>query len=197
MVRLTLAMGVLGLAAPAWAASERAPAGDGGAALALLVLIAAVAAWIGLRTLVRNLRARKTEKTVGGDFVEYVLESLVNAAKLDGRVNESERRAIVLAMREIAGEAFEAIRVDAAFERARLNKDELVAYLASKAQTFTRDQKAALIKALLSVFVSDGRFEESEHGALIDYTEAIGFDRQGAPEMLRRLSRDMVRGNIT
>lgn len=197
MVRLIVALGALGLTAPAWAVSERAPAGDGGAALALLVLIAAVAAWIGLRTLVRNLRARKTEKAVGGDFVEYVLESLVNAAKLDGRVNESERRAVVLAMRDIAGEAFEAVKVEAAFARARLNKDELVAYLASKSRAFTRDQKAALLKALLAVFVSDGRFEESEHGALIDYTAAIGFDRQSAPDMLRRLSRDMVRGNIT
>jgi hypothetical protein len=54
-----------------------------------------------------------------------------------------------------------------------------------------------LLKALLSVFVSDGRFDETEHGALIDYTEAIGFDRQSAPEMLHRLSRDVVRGNIT
>lgn len=197
MVRLAMALGALGLVAPAWAAPESASQGNGGAALALLVLIAAAAAWIGLRTLVRNLRARKTEKAVGGDFSEYALESLVNAAKLDGRVNDSEKRAIATAMRELAGETFEAVKVEAAFERARLNKDELVAYLASKAQVFTRDQKAALLKALLAVFVSDGRFDESEHAALIDYTAAIGFDRQSAPDTLRRMSRDMVRGNIT
>jgi uncharacterized membrane protein YebE (DUF533 family) len=184
-------------AAPANTAAASGAGGDSSAALALLVLIAAVAAWIGLRMLIRNFRARKAEKTVGGDFVEYALEALVNAAKIDGRVNDSEKRAIILAMREIAGEAFEALRVETSFERARLTKGELVDYLAAKAQVFTRDQKASLLKALLSVFVSDGRFDETEHGALIDYTEAIGFDRQSAPEMLRRLSRDVVRGNIT
>jgi uncharacterized tellurite resistance protein B-like protein len=197
MLRLMTVIGAAAFAAPARAASAPESAGDSNAALALLVLIAAVAAWIGLRTLIRNLRARKTEKAVGGDFVEYALEVLVNAAKIDGRVNDFEKRAIILAMRDIAGEAFEAVRVETSFGRARLTKGELVDYLAAKAQVFTRDQKATLLKALLSVFVSDGRFDESEHGALIDYTEAIGFDRQSAPEMLRRLSREVVRGNIT
>ena len=37
----------------------------------------------------------------------------------------------------------------------------------------------------------------TEHAALVDYTEAIGFDRQSAIDTLRRMSRDVVRGNIT
>lgn len=170
---------------------------DGSAALALLLLIAMVAGWIGLRSLVRRLRARKADKTLRGDFVEYALHALVNAAKLDGRVNDKEKQAVAAAIREIAGEEFETDRVNRTFAEARLNKDELVAYLSAKAQVFTRDQKAALLKALLSVFVADGRFDATEHAALVDYTEAIGFDRQSAIDTLRRLSGDVVRGNIT
>lgn len=180
-------------AAPAPAAAEP----DGSAALALLLLIAMVAGWIGLRSLVRKLRARKADKTLRGDFVEYALQALVNAAKLDGRINDMEKRAIVTALRDIAGEGFEAFKVDVAFEQAKLTKNELVAYLSAKAQVFTRDQKAAFLKALLSVFVADSRFDATEHAALVDYTEAIGFDRQSAIETLRRLSGDVVRGNIT
>ena len=45
----------------------------------------------------------------------------------------------------------------------------------------------------MTVFVADGKFDEIEHAALVDYTAAVGFDRQGAPEMLR----GFVRGSIT
>jgi hypothetical protein len=31
----------------------------------------------------------------------------------------------------------------------------------------------------------------------VDYTAAVGFDRQSAPDMLRGLSRQFTRGNIT
>jgi uncharacterized membrane protein YebE (DUF533 family) len=97
----------------------------------------------------------------------------------------------------MAGEAYEAVNVETAFAGRGLNKDELVAFLAAQAATFTRDQKAALLKALLSVFVSDGKFDESEHAALVDYTAAVGFDRQNAPNMLRGLARSFQRGSIT
>jgi uncharacterized membrane protein YebE (DUF533 family) len=166
---------------------------NGGAVVALFVVIAAVALWVALRAFVRGLQARKTETATGGDFTGYALEALVNAAKLDGRVNEAEKRAIVAAMRELAGEAFEAAKVEQCFATARLNKAELVAFLAARARAFSRDQKMALLKALMSVFVADGRFDESEHAALVDYTAAIGFDRQGVPEMLR----GFARGSIT
>ncbi len=171
--------------------------GVGGTVLALFVIVAAVALWIALRTFVRSLRARKTQSAVRGDFTEYALEALVNAAAIDGRVSDTEKRAVVTAMREIDGAAFESVRVEEAFARARLTKDELVAYLASRSQAFTRDQKAALLKGLMSVFVSDGRFDETEHAALVDYTAAVGFDRQSAPQMLRGLARDFARGSIT
>ncbi|MBL8545188.1 MAG: TerB family tellurite resistance protein [Hyphomonadaceae bacterium] len=165
----------------------------GGTVIALFVVIVAVALWIALRAFVRGLRANKTQSATGGDFTGYALEALVNAAKIDGRVNDEEKRAITYAMREIGGEAFEAAKVEECFAKARLSKDELVAFLAARSRAFTRDQKVALLKALMSVFVADGKFDESEHSALLDYTAAIGFDRQGAPEMLR----GFVRGNIT
>ncbi|MEZ5958773.1 MAG: TerB family tellurite resistance protein, partial [Hyphomonadaceae bacterium] len=163
------------------------------AVVALFVIIAAIALWVAFRAFIRGLQAKKTETATGGDFAGYALAALVNAAKLDGRVNEEEKRAITLAMRDIAGEAFEGVKVEEAFAGPGLNKDELVSFLAARARAFTRDQKVALLKALMAVFVSDGKFEETEHTALIDYTAAIGFDRQGIPEMLH----GFARGNIT
>lgn len=173
------------------------PEPSGGLALALLVLIAAVAGWLGLRSMVRALRARTTQAVVEGKFSKYALEALVNAACIDGRVSEEERKAVARAMAEFVEPSFEAAKVDPAFINAKLSKDELVAYLAARAGAFTREQKTALLKALLGVFAADGRFDETEHAALIDYTAAVGFDRQSAPEILRGLTRDFARGNIT
>lgn len=168
-----------------------------GATLALFLLVVVVAAWLALRTFVRSLRARKTERAVGASFTDYALEALVNAAKVDGRVNDDERLAVARAIGELAGPTYTTQVVEGAFAKARLSKDELVAYLAARSKTFSRDQKIALLKSLASVFVADGRFDQLEHAALVDYTEAIGFDRQEAPDMLRGISRDFARGNIT
>ncbi len=170
---------------------------DNSGALAVLVLIAVVLAWIGLRALVRRLRAGKADRVVHGAFDEYALAVLVNAARLDGRVAESERAAILAAMREIAGSDFEPARVDSAFASAALSKDELVAYLAERAPSFSHAQKIALLRALLAVFVADGVFDEAEHHALVDYTAAIGFDRKSAPERLRGVIKDLVKDRIT
>jgi len=169
----------------------------GSAALALLVLIAALAAWLALRSLVRGLRARKTHNAVGGRYTDYVLQALVNAAKIDGRINAPEREAIGAALAEATGEAVDPPVVENAFTHARLSKDELIAYLTNRAPAFSHAQKVALLKALLSVFVADGHFDEVEHAALIDYTAAIGFERRSAPDMLRGLTRDFARGRIT
>jgi uncharacterized membrane protein YebE (DUF533 family) len=180
------------------APTQLAPETDhGGNVVALFVIIAAVALWVALRAFVRSLRARKTQAATGGDFTGYALQALVNAAKIDGKVNDAERQAIVLAMRDLAGAAFEAAKVEECFATARLNKDELVDFLAAKSRSFTRDQKVGLLKALMTVFVSDGKFDEVEHAALVDYTAAVGFDRPGAPQMLRSLAGDFKRGNIT
>lgn len=180
-----------------FASQSTTNAGASGSALALLVLIAAIAAWIGVRALVRRLRAEKAEGVVHGEFAAYALEALANAAKLDGRVADAERAAIVQAMRDIAGAGFDAAQLDAALARAALTKDELVAYLGDKSRVFTNDQKVLFLKALLGVFVADGRFDEIEHHALIEYTAAVGFDRQSAPQMLRGLMTDMVKDRIT
>lgn len=173
-----------------------APSSGNSSALALFVLIVAVAGWMGLRTLIRRLRAGKAEAVVHGAFTDYALEALVNAAKLDGRVNASERAAIVSAMAGV-DRAVDATRVDAAFERAVLSKDELVAYLSERAGVFKRAQKVQLLQALLAVFVADGSFDEVEHHALVEYTAAIGFDRQSAPTMLAEMARKFARGDIT
>jgi uncharacterized membrane protein YebE (DUF533 family) len=188
---------MLPLLLSAQAAPSPEQSGAGGTVLALFVIVAAVALWLALRAFIRGLRANKTQSAVRGDFTEYALEALVNAAAIDGRVSDTEKRAVVNAMRELDGAAFEAVRVEECFARAKLTKDELVAYLAQRSQAFTRDQKVALLKGLMSVFVADGSFDETEHAALVDYTAAVGFDRQGAPQMLRGLVRDFKRGNIT
>lgn len=168
-------------------------AGNGGTVLALFIVVVAVGLWFALRTFVRGLQANKTQSATGGDFNGYALEALVNAAKLDGRVNDEERRAIAVAMREIAGAAFESAKVDECFARKGLNKDELVSFLAARSKAFSRDQKVSLLRALMAVFVADGKFDESEHSALMDYTAAIGFDREGAPQLLQ----SFTRGSIT
>ncbi len=179
------------------ASAEPAASGGAGSALALLVLIVAIAGWLGLRALIRRFQVRKAERVVHGDFTVFALEALSNAAQLDRRIAAVERDAILAAMREIAGHELGADRVDAALAGARLSKDELVAYLTEKSRAFTREQKVQFLKALLGVFVADGRFEESEHHALIDYTAAVGFDREQAPNMLRGLISDMARSRIT
>ena len=176
--------------------ADAGSADPAGGALALFIVVAAVVGWFALRTLVREVRARKTERTVGRDFSEYALEVLVNAAKIDGRVSDPERAAIAPALRDL-GVSIEAEKIDVAFANARLSKDELIAYLAAKSGAFSREQKTGLLRALLSVFVADGSFDEIEHHALVDYTAAVGFDRQSAPDMLRGIARDFSRGNIT
>ena len=171
---------------PASAATNAPAAPSGASVLALFVLV--VVGWICFRVVIRALRARKAHAAVGASFDEYVLEALANAARIDGRLNPAERSAIAAAMRDIGGAGFEEARVDAALARARLNKDELVAYLASRAGSFTHEQKSALLKALLAVFVADGAFDETEHAALVDYTAAVGFDRKTAPQTLRAIA---------
>src|SRR5262249_12363612 len=130
-------------------ATESDP-GAGSAALALFVLLVVAAAWIGLRMMVRSLRSRKAESAVGKDFQACAIQALVNAARTDGRVAEEERRAILVTMRQLEGEAFEAAQVEAAFAQAQLSKGELVAYLRQHAHEFSRDQKAALLRGLLN-----------------------------------------------
>jgi hypothetical protein len=179
------------LAPPAFA-EDNGGSQSNAAPLALLVLIVVILLWFGLRTFVRGLRSKKTHAFVGGSFNDFALQALVNAAKIDGRIADSEIATIASAMKEIGG-----ADVDAAFANAKLSKNELLAYLTDTAHAFSQQQKQWLLKSLLAVFVADGRFDESEHAALIDYTTAIGFDRGRAPDMLRNLARDFSRGNIT
>ncbi len=171
--------------------------GSAGSALALLVLIVAVAGWLGLRALIRRFRAQKAEAIVKGDFATFALEALANAARLDRRVAPTEREAILQAMREITGADYASSKVDAALAGARLSKNELVAYLGAKSRAFAREQKVQFLKAILGVFVADGRFDETEHHALIEYTAAVGFDRESAPQRLRELLADMAGNRIT
>ena len=97
-MQLVVFLAALFMTSAAWAAAPGGSSNTGGAALALILLIAAVAAWIGIRQLIRSLRARKAESAIGASFSDYALEALVNAAKLDARVSEPEQVAIVNAM---------------------------------------------------------------------------------------------------
>lgn len=174
-----------------------APEPSGQSALALLILIVVAGGWIGLRWLFRQRHSAEAEAVVHGDFAEFALQVLANAARIDGQVNEPERQAIAASMIDIAGESFDATRVERALSEARLNKDQLVDYLRVRASAFTRDQKTRLLTHLLTLIVVDDRFDEVEHVALMDYTEAVGFDRKSAPETLRGLMSDFAKGRIT
>lgn len=178
------------------ASTPAAAAGDSRAMLAIGLLIALVAGWLGFVSLVRLLRARKAQAATGGRYGDYVLQALVNAAKIDGRITDAERGAIAQAYGEATGAPVEPDLIEGAFAHAKLSKDELVAYLAAGAGQFTYPQKVGLLRALLTVFVADGHFDEAEHGALIDYTAAVGFDRGSAPQMLQSVAASIKRGNI-
>lgn len=184
-----------------FATTARAPLGDapnlaaGQAAIATIVLILVVIAFFALRAAMRDLQVRRAQRAIGNRYADFVREALVNAAKIDGRVNDHERRAIASALSEATGASIDSAGVEAALAGAQLSKGELVSYLSARANSFSTDQKAALLKALLAVFVSDGHFDETEHAALIDYTAAIGYERQGAVGVLRGLA-DIRAGNI-
>lgn len=173
------------------------PTSGNGMALALVVLLAVVLGWFVLRMGVRRMRASSAEAVVHGSYDVFVLEALANAAKLDGRVTAAERAAIVVSIREACGSEASPAQVDDALGRAMLTKEALVAYLEEHASAFNQEQKVRFLKALLSVLVADGQFDETEHHALVDYTAAIGFDRQSAPQRLRGLISDMARDRIT
>ena len=114
-------------------ATAGAPGQGAGSALALLVLIVAVAVWLGARSLIRRIRAGRTEAVVHGDFASFSLYALANAAQIDRRIGGAERGAVIDAMQEIAGKGFEVSRVDAALAAAQLSKDDLIAYLSERA----------------------------------------------------------------
>jgi hypothetical protein len=162
----------------------------------LILLGLAIAAWVAFRWFMHRRNVQAAERVVGGSFEAFALEALANAARIDGRVVESERAALTELMREIAGPNFDPARAAAALDGARLNKDQLLDYLAKKSGTFSHEQKSLLLKSLLALIVADNKFHEAEHAALVDYTEAVGFDRQSAPDLLRSLGRDVKSGNM-
>ncbi|MBY0564567.1 MAG: TerB family tellurite resistance protein [Hyphomonadaceae bacterium] len=173
------------------------PASGNGTAFALILLLALVAMWFVARAIVRRIQASSADAVVHGDYDVFVIEALANAAKLDGRITAVERDVIVKSIRDACGHDASPAHVDDAIGRAALTKDALVAYLEQHSGAFSQAQKVGFLKALLSVLLADGRFDETEHHALIDYTAAIGFDRQSAPERLRGLIKDMARDRIT
>lgn len=172
------------------------PSSGNETAFALLLLLALIAAWFAVRFFVRRMRARSAEAVVHGSYDAFLLEALTNAAKLDGRVSAPERDAIAASIRDACGHELSPSQIDDALARATLTKDALVAYLEEHANAFSDVQKVRFLKALLSVLVADGGFDESEHHALVDYTAAIGYDRQSAPQRLRGLVQDMARDRI-
>lgn len=188
------------MALPILFALGRAPASLQGAGdapiLALLAALLAIGAWFAIGAWLRRRRAARADAKVHGDFEAFALAALANAAKLDGVVTGAEQEAIARAMSEAANSDFDPKRVEVALAHATLTKDELIAYVQERAALFSHDQKVLVLKALLSVFVADEHFDEGEHQALIDYTTALGFDRQSAPGQLRGLMSDLARGRM-
>lgn len=164
--------------------------------LVLFAVLAAVAAWLAWRVVLHRQRASKAQSILHDDFTAFVLQALANAARLDGQVGAAERDAIAGALQELSGSPAESARLDAALSAAPLGKEDLLAYLEDHSARLSHDQKVGFLRALLAVFVADGRFDESEHQALIEFTAAIGFDRQTAPGRLRGLLSDMARGRV-
>jgi uncharacterized membrane protein YebE (DUF533 family) len=162
----------------------------------IIAAAVAVGAWVGARALMRHSQAKAAEAVVGARFADFMFEVLVNAARIDGRLDVAEREAIAQSMSEANGAPFDRAAVDAGLSRARLAKDDLVAYLAENGRGFSMPQKCALLKGVLSVAMADGKFDQREHDIYIDYIEAIGFERVSAPQMFQDLVGKAARGNI-
>lgn len=171
--------------------------GAGGAPMwALVAILVAICAFFAVSIWLRRRRAARAETLVHGDFETFVLAALANAAKLDGVVTGAEHEAIAHAMSEASNADYDRGKIESALASASLNKDELIAYLQERGALFSHDQKVLLLKLLLAVFVADELFDEGEHQALVEYTTALGFDRQSAPGQLRGLMSDLSRGRM-
>ena len=163
----------------------------------IVLLLAAAAIWIAGSSYLRKQRAQAAEAVVGNDFGSLLLAALAMAAKIDGRIDETERVAMAEVMTQALGAAFARADVDAALANAKLSKEELVAYLAAKSMTFSVEQKTQVLKGVLSVAMADGRFDEREHAIYLDYIAAIGFEHRTAPQMLQDMVRDMAAGKYS
>ena len=182
------------VALEAWASSP-APFSPFDLAPWIVLIVALGAIWFAMRRLRRQRHALDTEAVVGQNYSEYLLQVLVNAAKLDGAVNVAEREAIVSYLSQVLGAPVEQVTVNTALSNARLSKEQLIAYLTTRAGTLTAEQKLQLIKGVLTVIAADGVLEDSERETLIDYIEAMGFDRKQAPSVLTELIRMPSSGN--
>lgn len=163
----------------------------------IVVSAIAVAIWFASRAYMRRHLAHEAERALGASFADFALEVLANAAKLDGRIDESERQTITDIMSQATGAPYARAEVDAALKRAGLGHDQLVAYLATHANKFTNAQKLTLLKGVLSVAMADGHFDQREHDVYLAYIQAVGFERQGAPDMLRGIVRDLAAGKYS
>ncbi|MGE0046378.1 MAG: TerB family tellurite resistance protein [Hyphomonadaceae bacterium] len=108
-------------------------------------------------------------------FADFLLQALVNAARVDGEAADGEIDAIVTAMSAARGAPVSAEEVRAAIAGATLTREDLVAYLTKHGRRFTKEERTKLLRDLLSVIAADGRFETAERDALMAYIEAVGF----------------------
>lgn len=108
-------------------------------------------------------------------FLEFLLEVLVNGARIDGAADESERGVIVAIMSEAKGAPFPRAQVDLRLELATLTREDLCAYLGKAGVHFSEEERKTVLRGLVRVIAADGRVEPAESAALIGYIEAIGF----------------------
>lgn len=120
-------------------------------------------------------------------FANYLLEVLVNAAKIDGFANDPEREAIAAAMTEARDEEFTRAQVDQAIDAATLSREELTAYLDKRGGVFSAEQKMLLLNSLLSVIAADGVFDQREKDVLHSYIEILGVDPRRSSGMFEAL----------
>ena len=115
-------------------------------------------------------------------FTAFLLEVLVNAAKIDGDAADAEIDAIAAAMTDATKTAYARTDAQAAIARAALSRADLVAHLKKSGRAFSKEERMALLRHLFTVVAADGKFEEAERTALLAYIEAIGFEQ--APSVL-------------
>ncbi|MBL8550724.1 MAG: TerB family tellurite resistance protein [Hyphomonadaceae bacterium] len=126
-------------------------------------------------------------------FLEFLLEVLVNGARIDGAADASERDEIVKIMTEVKGAPFERAQVDLRLELATLTREDLCAYLGRAGVHFSEEERKTVLRGLVRVIAADGRLDAAESAALVGYIEAIGFSHgPSALDMIMQPFRNAV-----
>lgn len=178
-------IGAISSAAPAYTI----PAFDYVLAYSLWIAVAGLALYLFGSSIVTQKRAAKVRAAVGDDFPAFARLALLNAAKADGDIDETELTLIA----DVLKRAFnmETTRLQLIEEAAgsTLKSNQLVAHFEIAQRAMSPDQRGMLIQALVALFAADGRWSGKEKRLLQRYVVALGTDAKQAERLVSDIAR--------